>query len=84
MLFNRGQRYHGAVECTFIEVAFAEVTFSARMISGDCSMGRVLIVGDDTDFVEVVRRRLTKAGHEAVAVTSAWPSRLWCAINRVS
>ena len=33
-------------------------------------MGRVLIVDDDTDFVEVVRRRLTKAGHEAVAVTS--------------
>jgi DNA-binding response OmpR family regulator len=33
-------------------------------------MGRVLIVDDDTDFVELVRRRLTKADHEAVAVTS--------------
>jgi hypothetical protein len=84
MLFNRGQRYHGAVEFTFIEVAFAEVTFSGRMISGDCSRGRVLIAGDDTDFVEVVRRRLSKAGHEAVAVTSARPSRLGCAMNRMS
>jgi len=48
-------------------------------------MGRVLIVDDDTDFVELVRRRLTKAGHEAVAVTSGtWLSMLWCAINRSS
>ena len=46
-------------------------------------MGRVLIVDDDTDFVELVRRRLTKADHEAVAVTSGL-SRLWCAINRSS
>jgi len=33
-------------------------------------LGWVGIVDDDTDFVEMIRRRLNKAGHEAVAVTS--------------